>query len=117
MSSPIPSTSESELRDAPQRPVMNPTSALALSGLLKVQRRWSLAYVAGLEPTGEHAATSADEALTHLDGAYLGHGGADGIAPTDTSMRRRPAEGTASAVLTGTGRNRLPIHLEDSEWT
>lgn len=117
MSSPIPSSSESELLDAPQSSVMNPTSALALSGLLKVQRRWSQAYLAGSEPAGNDLATSADKALVHPDGAHLGGSTARGTGPTDTIMRRRPVDGTASQVLTQTGRNRLPIHLEDSEWT
>ncbi|MGA2805944.1 MAG: bacterial transcriptional activator domain-containing protein [Acidimicrobiales bacterium] len=117
MSSPIPSTSESDLRGAPHSSVMNSTSALALSGLLKVQRRWSLAYVAGLEAAADDLTTSAGEALTHLDGAHLGDGGPHGTGPTDTPMRRRPGEGAAAPVLATTGRNRLPIHLEDSEWT
>jgi hypothetical protein len=39
MSSPIPSTSGSDPAEVRHSSAVNPTSALALSGLLKVQRR------------------------------------------------------------------------------
>jgi len=117
MSSPIPSASESDLGGTPPGAVMNPTSALALSGLLKVQRRWSLAYVAGLEAADDDFAASGDEGLTRLDGACLGDNGHHGPGPTNTRVRRRPVEEAAAPVLASTGRNRLPIHLEDAEWT
>src|SRR5208283_5245869 len=117
MSSPIPSTSESDPRGAPHRPVANPTSALALSGLLKVQRRWSVAYGAGQEAASEDSTTSAGQRFTHLDGAYLGDDGPWGTGPADTLTRCGPVEASAAPVLATTGRNRIPIHLEDSEWT
>ena len=114
MSSPIPSTSGSDVEDVCQSSVPNPTSALALSGLLRVQRRWSLASFAGLE-LGRSQAPAADDG--ELDGAELNvtsSGGLDSLEPTEW---RQPLPGVPSRVLPIAVHSRLPYHLEDSEWS
>ena len=60
MSSPIPSTSGSDPREVRHSSAASPASALALSGLLRVQRRWSLASFAGLETGHTGLTTAAD---------------------------------------------------------
>jgi len=109
MSSPIPGTSGSDPADVRHGSAVNPTSALALSGLLKVQRRWSLASLAGLEAGHSDLTNAAYGGLAALDGT--------GLDPTGSIERRWPVSGAASSVLPTTGRSRLPVHLEDSEWS
>jgi len=114
MSSPIPSTSGSDVEDVCQSSVPNPTSALALSGLLRSRRRWSLASFAGLE-LGRSQAPAADDG--ELDGAELNvtsSGGLDSLEPTEW---RQPLPGVPSRVLPIAVHSRLPYHLEDSEWS
>src|ERR1039458_5558364 len=108
MSSPIPGTSGSDPADVRHGSAVNPTSALALSGLLKVQRRWSLASLAGLEAGHSDLTNAAYGGLAALDGT--------GLDPTGSIERRWPVSGAASSVLPTTGRSRLPVHLEDSRW-
>ena len=108
MSSPIPGTSGSDPADVRHGSAVNPTSALALSGLLKVQRRWSLASLAGLEAGHSDLTNAAYGGLAALDGT--------GLDPTGSIERRWPVSGAASPVLPTTGRSRLPVHLEDSRW-
>jgi hypothetical protein len=97
---------------------MNPTSALALSGLLKVQRRWSLAYVTGPETGSDDLTNSPDDVLAHLGGVGLGQGCSVGPDPSGTAARPpRRAQEPSSSLLATTEHNRLTIHLEDSEWS
>ncbi len=117
MSSPIPRTSGSDPGDARRSSAANSTNALALSGLLKVQRRWHLASLAGLEAGHTDLAPALDDRLTAPDRAGSGPAGHAGREPTDTIGRGQPPQGTASPILPTTARSRLPIHLEDSEWS
>jgi hypothetical protein len=116
MSSPIPRTSGSDPADVRHSSAVNPTSALALSGLLKVQRRWSLASLAGLEPSHSDLTNAAYGGLAALDGTGPDPTGSAGPDPTGSIERRWPVSGAASPVLPTTGRSRLPVHLEDSRW-
>jgi DNA-binding SARP family transcriptional activator len=90
MSSPIQGISSHEPRDAPVSPAVQSASMLAVSGLLRVQRRWLLASRAGPQP------------------GSLGDGveepGPDAPPPAPTE--------TAEA-----GRSQRTVHLEDSEWS
>ena len=69
-------------------------SALALSGLLRVQRRWSLASLAGLETGHTGLTTAADGGHAALDGAGLDPAGSAGLDPAvpaaSISPRRSP---------------------------
>ena len=118
MSSPIPSTSGSDPRDLRHSSEMNPTSVLALSGFLKVQRRWSLTSLAGMEADATGVQVAPDSERVALGG--LGHGpsGSVGLEPADNIERRQRLPGAAlPALLPATGRSRLPVHLEDTEWS
>jgi len=117
MSSPIPSTSGSDPREVRHSSAASPASALALSGLLRVQRRWSLASFAGLETGQTGLTTAADGGHAAPDGAGLDPAGSAGLHLTTTIARHQPVQGAASPVLPTTEPARLPIHLEDSEWS
>jgi len=116
MSSPIPSTSGSDPREVRHSSAASPASALALSGLLRVQRRWSLASFAGLETGQTGLTTAADGGHAAPDGAGLDPAGSAGLHLTTTIARHQPVQGAASPVLPTTEPARLPIHLEDSRW-
>ncbi|MFZ2056848.1 MAG: hypothetical protein WAV54_05520, partial [Acidimicrobiales bacterium] len=118
MSSPIPSTSGSDPRDPRHSSEMNPTNVLALSGFLKVQRRWSLTSLADLEADATGVQVAPGSERVALGG--LGHGpiGSVGLEPTENVERRQRIQGAAlPALLPATGRSRLPVHLEDTEWS
>jgi len=120
MSSPIPNTSDSDRYDARHGSASNPTSALALSGLLKVQRRWCLTSLAGLEVDRANLTTAPDDGLAGLGGAGFEPTGSTGFEPTDPTdpmSRRLLVPGAVPPVLPHAGRSRLPVHLEDSEWS
>jgi len=85
MSLPITSTSVSALEDSPPSAPGTATSALALSGLLRVQRRWSLAAL-------EAPVNLRDDAV------------------------QLPARPKPPSPLEPESW-RLPMHLEDSEWS
>ncbi len=87
MSPPTPSVSGSEPGAMPRNSVAYPTSALALSGLLKVQRRWALGS------TATDLACSPEE---------VGEPRAPIVSPTDLPPGRHFP---------------LAVHLEDSEWS
>src|ERR1017187_6501242 len=103
MSSPIPGTSGSDPADVRHGSAVKPASALALSGLLKVQRRSSLASLAGLEAGHSDLTNAAYGGLAALDGT--------GLDPTGSIERRWPASGAASSLLATTGRSRLPVQI------
>ena len=88
MTSPTPSRSDSESGVGDPAPAVHGASALALSGLLKVQRRWSTSL--GSSTDGTAAAPRQQEPSSAL-----------------------PAHDAA----TSRGRRRLPVHLESAEWS
>ena len=122
MSSPIPSTSGSDPREVRHSSAASSASALALSGLLRVQRRWSLASFAGLETGQTGLTTAADGGHAAPDGAGLDPAGSAGLHLTTTIARHQPVQGAASPVLPttelpgcpsisrtpGRGRRRVP---------
>ncbi|HLN07207.1 MAG TPA: hypothetical protein VK217_13075, partial [Acidimicrobiales bacterium] len=138
MSSPIASAPDRDQRDPPESSVAHPTSVLALSGLLKVQRRWLLASRADpeLEAPAEpdEKAAPAHSADGTAGGAAGTAGGADGTAGgadgTDSAAESPAPDRLSASIEPGPGgqaslvppprpggRARLPVHLEDSEWS
>ena len=111
MSSPIPRTPGSDPGDVRHGSTASPTSALALSGLLKVQRRWSLASLASLEVDQSGLTTGSGL----FDGAGLDWTGDARVDPAKTIGGRQPFAGAGSPVLLTPGGSRLPVHLEDSD--
>lgn len=116
MSSP-PSTSGSDPEGPRHRSDASPTSALALSGLLKVQRRWSLAFSDAPEEGPPELATAAAGGPAFADST-----GSNEIVSAGTGLsvafERRPSvPGTALRLPTTNWRSLLPVHLEDAEWS
>ena len=93
MSSPIPRTSESDSRDARHSSVINLTIALALSGLLKVQRSCSQTYLAGLEAGPDDSTHYPDDVLAHLGAA-----GPDLAGTASRRPKQRPPSSLLAAM-------------------
>jgi hypothetical protein len=80
------------------------TSMLAISGLLRVQRRWLLA---------SHAPFQADSTTDGTDDPDARRGETDlGAVPPAV-----PARGAAPAASAQSARSPRTVHLEDSEWS
>ena len=90
MSSPIQGIPGHEPRDAPVSPAVQTASMLAVSGLLRVQRRWLL------------ASTAAPQQESLRDDIEASHPDAPPPEPTEAAE---------------TGRSQRTVHLEDSEWS
>src|SRR5271166_2522306 len=116
MSSPIPSTSGRDPHGAAQSPAVPPPSVLALSGLLKVQRRWRLASRGGSQVGSASSNANLPERTDVRESEPAGavHTGRATAVGRRQSWRDPDLSTTAPRLA---GHSRLSVHLEDSEWS